>query len=367
MLFLGLVLIWMFVWDLIWRVMGLGALCHGNRAFPQIALTFDDGPSELTEELLSCLNFHQVSSTFFISGEPSAKYPKLLKQLDDSIHLVAGHGLWHKPAFFLMPWNEHQQIAAHSSSYYRPPYGFHSLFTRILTKKQDKVVTLWDIEGRDWLDRRPDELATQLLALIQPGSVILLHDGPQNVPKLLEYLIPSLINSGYQFVRLDEMNITPNTFREGIIRAIHRYRWPLRTTQAPNRIGHSPQDLWIIDHNQRPPINAPWKELSSLALRLDWVRFSALNPSQAQRALEHSLNSLIQYSRQHLDHKVFWTPDAWVLERNLPCFQLYPLSWWQFWVFFYRIFLRWVYRLKGKPFSDIHFAWISSQELHNKT
>lgn len=55
-----------------------------------VALTFDDGPSELrTPLLLDILDKHQVKATFFMLGENIEKYPELAKEVYERGHLLA--------------------------------------------------------------------------------------------------------------------------------------------------------------------------------------------------------------------------------------------------------------------------------------
>lgn len=42
---------------------------HGDRSKKQIALTFDDGPHEVTLELLRVLKRYDVRATFFVVGK----------------------------------------------------------------------------------------------------------------------------------------------------------------------------------------------------------------------------------------------------------------------------------------------------------
>ena len=46
---------------------------HGDRERPALALTFDDGPSESTPELLKILARHRIPATFFMCGRKRSK------------------------------------------------------------------------------------------------------------------------------------------------------------------------------------------------------------------------------------------------------------------------------------------------------
>ncbi len=58
-------------------------------------LTFDDGPSELTPELLETLDELNVKATFFVTGENSLENPELLKTIADAGHTIGIHTYSH--------------------------------------------------------------------------------------------------------------------------------------------------------------------------------------------------------------------------------------------------------------------------------
>ncbi|MBU3188475.1 polysaccharide deacetylase [Clostridium bowmanii] len=57
-------------------------------------LTFDDGPSENTVEILRILKQYDVKATFFVNGHPNYSY--LYKQISDEGHLLANHTYSHE-------------------------------------------------------------------------------------------------------------------------------------------------------------------------------------------------------------------------------------------------------------------------------
>lgn len=212
---LGMALGWLLACllaDLLWRVMGLGAQAHGPRTGRRVALTFDDGPGAITPELLALLERHEVTATFFVTRAACQAHPAGLRALLAAGHQVESHGARHRHALTLTPWAEWAQLRwrpTPASRLYRPPYGGHSPFTRLLARLAGQGVTLWDVESRDWLTRDPAELARHSLAAVRGGSVVLLHDGPARTLPLLEALIPALTAQGYRPVPLRELELRP--------------------------------------------------------------------------------------------------------------------------------------------------------------
>ena len=62
-----------------------------KRAF----LTFDDGPSSNTNQILDILNERGIKATFFVLGSNVEKNPEMVKRMYDEGHFIANHGYSH--------------------------------------------------------------------------------------------------------------------------------------------------------------------------------------------------------------------------------------------------------------------------------
>jgi peptidoglycan/xylan/chitin deacetylase (PgdA/CDA1 family) len=203
------------------RAAGWGALGPGPRTRPQVALTFDDGPSPRTLELLTVLERHGAPATFFVTAPHAAAHPDLMDALAAAGHQIEAHGIWHRPALLLPPWKEWAQVRWHPRAgqpglLFRPPYGGHSPFTRMLTRLARRRIALWDVEGRDWLALPAAELAQHTLKQVRSGSVILLHDGPDVTPELLDLILHGLRKRGLTPVLLRDLPMQRIGLRAGL-------------------------------------------------------------------------------------------------------------------------------------------------------
>ncbi|WP_369699465.1 polysaccharide deacetylase family protein [Deinococcus sp. YIM 77859] len=210
--------------DLLGRALGWGALGPGDRTAPRVALTFDDGPSDRTPALLAVLARHGAPATFFVTAPAARRWPEHLAALRAAGHGVEAHGRWHTHALWLSPWREWAQVRWHPRAaepgphLYRPPYGGHSPFTRLLARLARRQVALWDVESRDWTAEPAAVLAAQALARTLPGSVLLLHDGPAVTPELLDRLLGGLRARGLTPVLLRDLPPRPIGWRAGLRR-----------------------------------------------------------------------------------------------------------------------------------------------------
>ena len=61
-----------------------------------VYLTFDDGPSTNTDEILDILKEYDVKATFFVCGKPDAKYTDRYKRIVDEGHTLGMHSFTHR-------------------------------------------------------------------------------------------------------------------------------------------------------------------------------------------------------------------------------------------------------------------------------
>ena len=188
----------------------------------QLALTFDDGPSKYTLEILEILQSYNIPATFFMLGAAMKKHPNIVKHVHQQGHQIANHSWDHTNAQDYQSleqfWQAQvqpqmvisQQLIGESSNYFRPPYGSISdQQVRFLAKHQITTV-IWSIDTQDWdeSNNTPELLATRANKYQHPGAIILMHDGGgqrENTVASLRAIIEHYLHQGYQFTRLDDL------------------------------------------------------------------------------------------------------------------------------------------------------------------
>src|SRR5690349_966012 len=68
--------------EVIWGCKTLGREVH---------LTYDDGPSSKTNELLDVLKEHKVNATFFVVGSNAQRFPETIQRMHREGHIVTSH------------------------------------------------------------------------------------------------------------------------------------------------------------------------------------------------------------------------------------------------------------------------------------
>lgn len=176
-----------------------------------LVLTFDDGPGEQTNDILDVLAEKNVTATFFLVGERLAWYPNETARIIVEGHSIGSHSQAHKFALFggekdfIIGVENIESFTKEQISYYRPPYGFRTIQVMKEAEKEKVMIILWDIMAKDYDGWNEERIAQYTLKRIRPGSIIVLHDGPEHREETTQALIKIIDGArekGYHFVSL---------------------------------------------------------------------------------------------------------------------------------------------------------------------
>ncbi|GBF11509.1 polysaccharide deacetylase family protein [Tepidibacillus sp. HK-1] len=174
-----------------------------NYSIPEgyVSLTFDDGPSKYTKEIIDVLKKYQVGGTFFFIGLNAKKYPDYVKYVNSNGYSIGNHSLNHtnftnlsyeKQEINLIKANQIiEEIIPDTVVLFRPPFGAKNELTIDLINKNHKKMVLWNKDTEDWKDNNPDEILNYIHNSKASGSIILLHESQAVIdalPKIIEYL-----------------------------------------------------------------------------------------------------------------------------------------------------------------------------------
>ena len=177
-----------------------------------IALTFDDGPSKYTNEILNILKKYDACGTFFLVGNKAIFYKDILRRMLKEGSEIGNHSYDHKLLTRLSK-NEFKEeisktqdiiknLTGFTPKLFRPTYGG---YTNALKKLTDLTFVLWDIDSRDWQVKNKDKILNNILPNIKPGKIILMHDNHEYALNSLEDLIKKLKDDNYKFVTVSEL------------------------------------------------------------------------------------------------------------------------------------------------------------------
>jgi peptidoglycan-N-acetylglucosamine deacetylase len=182
----------------------------------EVALTFDDGPSQYTQAVLSVLARYGVRATFFTLGYLGVTHPELLTAEADAGMSVQVHS-WDHPDLTRLPLaavddqltraaDLVQRVTGRRPTCFRPPYGSTNHTIVAEGEKLGLTQVLWNVDPSDYLRPGASVIASRVLAVAHgQGLVIGIHDGggdrSQTVAALPE-IIEGLRARGYTFVPL---------------------------------------------------------------------------------------------------------------------------------------------------------------------
>ena len=166
-----------------------------------VALTFDDGPvAGTTARLVATLRRARAVATFFDVGWRAAASPRLVA-LQHTVGQVANHSYTHSH----LPRLSHEQrmrelrdtarILGYPNAFFRPPYGDTSAETDADIRLTGLTPVYWTADTFDSHGATADEIVKRALA-VQPGGIILMHDGKGTTLAALPRIVAGLRHRG---------------------------------------------------------------------------------------------------------------------------------------------------------------------------
>lgn len=175
-----------------------GLRCVATRGW--YALTFEDGPAPgATPRLVRAIRRAGAVATFFDVGRAAAARPDLV-ELQRRVGQVANHSYSHPRWAGLSPARRLQELQAtarildYPNAYFRPPEGAATPALKADLGRTGLISVLWTVDARDrLLDARG---VAQRAATVQPGGILLLHEGTTAGVSALPAIVTSLRRRG---------------------------------------------------------------------------------------------------------------------------------------------------------------------------
>jgi peptidoglycan/xylan/chitin deacetylase (PgdA/CDA1 family) len=182
----------------------------------RVALTFDDGPfPEWTPRYLTALAAIKTPATFFMVGRQAEAHPELVQAVLAGGHELGNHS-WRHANLSKVTRQEAladlnraaavlEKISGRPVKYFRPPYGAISPDLLAAAATQGALTVTWNIDPRDWTNPGPPAIIKNVMANVQDGSIILLHERHPGTLAAVPLLVKELRAKGYELVTLSEL------------------------------------------------------------------------------------------------------------------------------------------------------------------
>lgn len=178
----------------------------------QVALTFDDGPSEYSEAAIEALQRHGARGTFFLLGQSVSGDPETTKKMLEAGNELGNHSNTHPE----LPGQDDIDAATDAiveatgfrPCLFRAPYGVTDAAQAVTLRKVDMDNILWDVDTNDYSGPPAEAIAESIVSQSSPGSIVLLHDGGGDRSQLaaaLDQAIPQLQARGLELVTVTEL------------------------------------------------------------------------------------------------------------------------------------------------------------------
>ena len=218
----------------------------------RIALTFDDGPTPWTADILDVLSKHRVPATFFVVGARAADQPDLMRRMYQEGHEVGVHTFSHVNLANVSSWRRRLELdqtqlviaaaTGHTTNLLRAPYS--SQVANLTSSEWQAVqgagnyrAVYTDLDTRDWARPGIDAIVQGGTPAGDRGAVVMMHDGGgdrSQTVAALDALITQLQQRGYEFTTVSSavglnpswQQATPTQqlqgrLMSGVVRAAH--------------------------------------------------------------------------------------------------------------------------------------------------
>ena len=179
-----------------------------------IALTFDDGPSEYTDEILKTLADYSSKATFFVNGSHVTDSPNTIRNIFSNRCEIGNHTNLHElfshntQAIIRKTIEETNKkvrnVIGIGTFVVRPPGG------ETLDRYQKPVsigypIVRWSLDTFDYTDNQTIETLMQRIRNTKHGDIILMHDTKKITAEAANSIVSYLIAQNYQLVTVSEL------------------------------------------------------------------------------------------------------------------------------------------------------------------
>jgi peptidoglycan-N-acetylglucosamine deacetylase len=183
-----------------------------------MALTFDDGPSPYTTELVRVLQREHAPATFFQVGRMIPVFGGAAREVTRSGFPVGDHTQDHPPLAALGPSGQSSEIVDAIArmrsvgeprpTLFRPPYMSYNATTVGLMRRLHLLMILWTVDSEDYRLPGVGAIVYRVLSGAQPGAIVLMHDGggPRGeTVAAVPLIIDALRRRHYQLMTVPEL------------------------------------------------------------------------------------------------------------------------------------------------------------------
>ena len=181
---------------------------------PMVALTYDDGPSKYTSQIIDVFEQYGGKATFFIVGDTVSWNEEHAKREGELNYELGNHTYGHNTLTKLTEEqikeklqktdDELLRVTGRKTTCLRPPGG--SCNDKV-KKAAGMPIILWSIDTEDWKSRNAEKVCNRVIGKVKDGDIVLMHDLYESTAQATKKIVPALVNAGFQLVTVEEMGL----------------------------------------------------------------------------------------------------------------------------------------------------------------
>lgn len=192
-----------------------------------VTMTFDGGASaDGVRSIVRTLDRHDVTATFFVTGDFARRYRAELRRIVAAGHRVGNHSVNHPDFLTLRPRQQERQIRTAGrqiatitgrspAPWFRFPYGSQNPAAVRRANGLGYAVMGWTVDTLGWMGTSGGQsvrsVQRRVIAGARPGAIMMMHlganpdDGSTLDARALPRTLERLKAMGYRFVTLDDV------------------------------------------------------------------------------------------------------------------------------------------------------------------
>lgn len=166
-----------------------------------VALTFDDGPSSYTQDIVDVLVEHEVAATFLFVGKHVSRNSDAVTYAHKQGMALGNHSWDHSDLSVLQDEKQADNIGmanealepltGHDVNLFRPPYGAMNDETMNTIESLGMKLLMWNRDPEDWRTSSTEDILNYFKQTEPSGGIYLLHEKKASLealPAIIDYL-----------------------------------------------------------------------------------------------------------------------------------------------------------------------------------
>ncbi|MGV2068436.1 polysaccharide deacetylase family protein [Agrobacterium sp. 22-226-1] len=191
-----------------------------------IALTYDDGPTEVTSRILDVLKTRNAKATFFPVMGNVRNDPAVMRRMASEGHAIGNHTISHARLTEMSPDAARAEIedanelltevTGQKPTVFRPPYAALNDHVRDILRSNGMAIIMWSIYP-ERLAFSATTLRDRVVEDARDGDIVFLHDTSPRAVEATQGIVDELSAKGFEFVTVPELIRRRGKFSPGSI------------------------------------------------------------------------------------------------------------------------------------------------------